>query len=40
MEQKIKILIGDLSLTVLNLQTQVEELQKKIKEFEDKGEVS
>lgn len=40
MEQKLKLLIGELHFGLIGLQHQNEELQKKIKELEDKGEVS
>ena len=35
MEQKLRQLLGDCMFTIANLQDQVEQLQKKIKELED-----
>lgn len=36
MEQKVKALLGEYAFTVAALQHQVEQLQEKLKEYEDK----
>ena len=36
MEQKVKSLLGEYAFTVAALQVQIEQLQEKIKEYEDK----
>lgn len=38
MEQKIKALLGEYAFLIASLQTQIEQLQEKIKEYEDKPE--
>ncbi len=35
MEQKLRQLLGDCMFTIANLQDQIEQLQKRIKELED-----
>ena len=37
MEQKIKALLGEYAFTVAALQAQIEQLQEKIKEYENKS---
>ena len=36
MEQKVKALLGDYAFAIAALQHQIEQLQEKIKEYEDK----
>jgi phage host-nuclease inhibitor protein Gam len=36
MEQKIKVILGEYAFTIAALQEQVDQLQQKIKEYEDK----
>ena len=38
MEQKLKQIIGDYVIIIANLQQQVEDLQQKLKEYEDKSQ--
>ena len=38
MEQKVKALLGEYAFTITALQHQIEQLQEKIKEYEDKPE--
>ncbi len=38
MEQKVKALLGEYAFTITALQHQVEQLQEKLKEYEDKSE--
>ena len=38
MEQKIKTLLGEYAFTITALQHQIEQLQEKLKEYEDKSE--